>query len=134
MEQARAQVLDITSKGEKKKTTAKKKKSNSGLSKKVKADRKDTIDHTIGLWREGKTLEEIGAERVLSVGTIESHLVKAIESGRLPIESFVLPNELSAIEEAISAFGKDGLKAIYEGLNGQFSYGKIKAVSNQLRG
>jgi uncharacterized protein YpbB len=79
-------------------------------------------------------LEEIGAERVLSVATIESHIVKAIESGRLPIESFVLPNELSAIEEAISAFGKDGLKAIYEGLNGQFSYGKIKAVSNQLRG
>lgn len=134
MEQARAQVLDIVSKGEKKKTASKKKKSNTGLSKKVKVDRKDTVDHTIGLWREGKTLEEIGAERVLSVATIESHIVKAIESGRLPIESFVLPNELSAIEKAISAFGKDGLKAIYEGLNGQFSYGKIKAVSNQLRG
>ncbi|MFM7730471.1 MAG: helix-turn-helix domain-containing protein, partial [Flavobacteriales bacterium] len=102
--------------------------------KEKKEKKKDTITQTLLLWEQGKTVEEIGAERVITPSTVESHLVKAIESGRLPISSYVTAEEMQAIEQGITTFGANGLKAIFEGLKGAYSYGKIKVVASVVNG
>ncbi|MFM9006257.1 MAG: helix-turn-helix domain-containing protein [Flavobacteriales bacterium] len=94
-----------------------------------KRGQKDTVAHTLELYRLGKTVEEISVERVLTVGTIESHLTKAIASGRLELNDYVSIDESSIIEAAIAEHGATGLRAVFDALEERYSFGKIRAVA-----
>jgi hypothetical protein len=95
---------------------------------KSKRAQKDTVEYTLELFRAGKTIEEIGAERSLTVGTIESHLTKAIASGRLELNHYVTPEDSAIIEAAISDHGGNGLRGVFDALEGRYSFGMIRAV------
>ncbi|MFM7813030.1 MAG: helix-turn-helix domain-containing protein, partial [Flavobacteriales bacterium] len=135
LESAREQVRQQTQHKSPKTRSSSKVASGKVKGKKEKKGKKtDTITQTLLLWEQGKTVEEIGAERVITPSTVESHLVKAIESGRLSISSYVTAEEMQAIEQGITTFGANGLKAIFEGLKGAYSYGKIKVVASVVNG
>ena len=94
--------------------------------------KKDTVDHSLELFRSGKTAEEIAAERSLSVSTIESHLAKAIATSRLELGDYVSTEESTEIEAAISEHGTNGLRGVFDALEGRFSFGKLRAVAAHL--
>ncbi len=94
-----------------------------------KTEKKDTVEHSLELFRQGKTIEQIAAEGSLTVPTVESHMAKAIGSGRLLLNDCVSSNDSAAIESAINEFGSDALKAVFDALNKQYSLGKLKACA-----
>ena len=75
-------------------------------------------------------MAEIAAARNLSEGTIENHLARCLEAGVLQrLDGLVDTDELPRIRAAIEEIGHEaGLKPIFEALNEQISYGKIRLV------
>jgi DNA-binding NarL/FixJ family response regulator len=97
-----------------------------------KASKKDTVEHSLELFRQGKSLEAIASERSLSVSTIESHLAKAIATSRMQLSDYVANEESAEIEVAITEHGADGLRGVFDALNGKYSFGKLRAVAAYL--
>jgi uncharacterized protein YpbB len=84
------------------------------------------------MFRLGKSPEEIAKQRTLAVSTIESHLAKAIATARLELSDYVATDESAEIEAAISEYGTDGLRGVFDALDGKFSFGKLRAVAAHL--
>jgi len=97
-----------------------------------KGSKKDTVEHSLEMFRLGKSLEEIAKERTLSVSTIESHLAKAIATSRLELSDYVSPEESSAIEAGITEHGANGMRGVFDALEGKYSFGKLRAVAAHL--
>jgi hypothetical protein len=98
----------------------------------AKSNTKDTVEHSLEMFRLGKTVEDIAAERTLAVSTIESHLAKAIASSRLELSDYVSQEESSAIEAGITEYGANGLRGVFDALEGKYSFGKLRAVAAHL--
>jgi hypothetical protein len=93
-----------------------------------------TYDITLGMFQKGMTIEQIAKERELVISTIEGHLSKAIESSRLDIQALVSDAELNEISEAIQQLPPDFIsKDLYDRLNGNYGYGKLRAVMVHLK-
>ena len=84
---------------------------------------------TVELLHNGKSVEQIAFERNLSIGTIESHLSKAIRQDLIQLEE-VMP--LDEIKEIVKVFPKTSndfrLSYIKEKLPSKISYGKLKMI------
>jgi hypothetical protein len=93
------------------------------------ADDRSTYDITIDMLNNGLTVEQIAKERELVVGTIESHLAKAVEVGRADIFKFMSEENVMEIINARRALsGEVTSKDIYDKLGGKYSYGQLRAV------
>lgn len=88
-----------------------------------------TLLTTQALIQQETSLDEIAAERSLSLGTVLSHLlkIKDIDPDSINIE-YLKPQDESfeAIKEACAACGKNSLGEIYRYLKGEYSYDSIK--------
>ncbi|MTH53658.1 DNA helicase RecQ [Bacillus mangrovi] len=83
---------------------------------------------TLKMYKEGIPVQDIAAERDLSVMTVENHLIKCLESGEEMNREKLVPTEYrSQIEEAVKMAGSDRLKPIKELLPEGISYFMIKA-------
>jgi hypothetical protein len=95
---------------------------------------KSTYDVTLDYFKSGLKPEDIAKERGLTLGTIEGHLAKAVETARLDIDAFMPKAEvdeiMSAMEELPESFVS---KELYDKLNGKFGYGKLKAVMAHVK-
>jgi hypothetical protein len=99
-----------------------------------KGDGTSTYDVTLEMFNKGMTIEQIAKERDLVPGTIEGHLVKAIESSRLEINALLNETELNEITEVIHQLPTGFIsKDLYDGLRGKYGYGKLRAVMNYLK-
>ena len=86
-----------------------------------------TKELSAGLWREGKTIDEIAAERGLARSTIEGHLAHALMAGLIDWDDSLIPQERRLkIELAIDP-GWEEITAglIKERLPADFGYGEI---------
>ena len=98
----------------------------------AKSNTKDTVEHSLEMFRLGKTVEDIAAERTLAVSTVESHLAKAIASSRLELSDYVSQEESSEIEAGITEHGANGMRGVFDALEGKYSFGKLRAVAAHL--
>jgi ATP-dependent DNA helicase RecQ len=88
-----------------------------------------TVQTTVHLFNEGKSPAEIAEERSLSVRTVESHLVEALELGEaLDIDRLVAAEKRQAIGAAIAVVGPALLKPIMEYLGEGYTYGELQLV------
>ena len=83
---------------------------------------------TYALFEEGKSIEEIAKIRGLKITTIYSHIANSYSNGKnIDINRIMPDNEMSRIKLAIKSMGtKEGLKILYDYMNGEISYGKIR--------
>lgn len=65
-----------------------------------KPQKGDTYKLSYDLYKSGKTIEEIAAERSLTPGTIAGHLAKYVEKGLIPPSDFVPSDKIEKIIEA----------------------------------
>jgi ATP-dependent DNA helicase RecQ len=94
---------------------------------------------TLDLYNQGLSIEEIALERQLTAGSIAGHLVQLARAGYdIDLEG-LLASEVGSsaraeIEKAVAVVGlSDGrLKAIYDYLNGRFSYVQLTLVTALL--
>ncbi|HEX5170111.1 MAG TPA: helix-turn-helix domain-containing protein [Cyclobacteriaceae bacterium] len=98
---------------------------------KNKGHEKSTYDITLELFQSGLTVEAVAEERGLTIGTIESHLAKAIGAGRLSIYSFMTSDEVKLIIKVLDELPQNATsKDLFKQLEGKFSYGKLRAAMN----
>ena len=88
----------------------------------------DTKRATLDMYRKGKTIAEIAAERNLSVSTIESHLSFYIAKHELQITDFVENHKQKAIKKSAEIFGTGSLKVLKDNLPEEIGYGDIRMV------
>jgi len=90
-----------------------------------------TYDITLEMFKNGLTIEEIAIERSYAKSTIEGHLVRAIEGGRIAIDAFM---PMAAVE-TISAALREMPEGFTSGdlmtkLGGVFTFPQLRAVMN----
>jgi hypothetical protein len=97
---------------------------------KKKADGKSTYDVTLELLEGGMSPEQIAKERGLVLGTIESHLAKAVGEKRISIFKFMNEDEVNEIQLAIAQLPAKEFSAkdLYGKLKGKYGYWKLRAV------
>jgi ATP-dependent DNA helicase RecQ len=93
----------------------------------------DTAFDSFTLFRSGKTITEIAAERNLAVSTIEGHLSYYIYTGAIDVLEIVNEEKIPLVKDAIESYGTEKLAPIKEVLGEICSYGEIKAVIAWMR-
>jgi len=93
-----------------------------------KAPKVNTRQVTFDFYQAGKTIDEIAAERGLSISTIEGHLAVCVQEGLLPLSHFVTDDKITAIKKQISLIENPSLTVIKEALGDEYSYGEIRFV------
>lgn len=93
----------------------------------------DTAFDSFTLFRSGKTITEIAAERNLAVSTIEGHLSYYIYTGAIDVLEIVNEEKIPLVKDAIESYGIEKLGPIKEVLGEICSYGEIKAVIAWMR-
>ncbi|MEI9958296.1 MAG: helix-turn-helix domain-containing protein [Ferruginibacter sp.] len=88
----------------------------------------DTKTLSFNLYKEGKSIAEIAAERNLSIGTIETHLIAFIVSGEIEIGDLVPQQKQSLILDAVAKHGSSSLNKLIENLPKDISYNDIRMV------
>ena len=83
---------------------------------------------SFNLYKEGKSIAEIAAERNLATTTIERHLASFIASKQINIDDLVSAEKQKLIKEAIAIHGRLSTKTLKENLPEDISYGEIRMV------
>jgi DNA polymerase III delta prime subunit len=102
--------------------TGKKKKGDSA----AKPAKGETYQVTLGMIKDGMTVEQIAEKRGMTEGTIEGHISRFISEGVLEISNFIGEEEVKTIKETL-----EKLKSVSEtvkALNNDFSYGQVRMV------
>jgi len=100
------------------------KKQNAGGAGKEK--KKNTREISYELFREGKTVEEIAKDRGYAMSTIEGHLARYVENGKLDVLQFIDESKLQTIMKQFDGKEKINLKEIKDVLGEDFTYTDIK--------
>ncbi len=91
-----------------------------------------TMDKTLTLFKNGKSIRQIAKERELAEGTILSHIQKLVSQDRisinevLPLINPALKKSLAEIHEAFSALDTDKLSPVHEHFSGKYSYDELR--------
>ena len=102
--------------------------------KKKKTDEPNTQDITIGMFESGMPIADIAKERGLVVSTIEGHLAKGVEAGRLSVFKFIDTEEVANIERAVKSLPEEfSSRDLWNALEGKFSYGQLRAVLSHMK-
>ncbi len=89
----------------------------------------DTYSISLNMFKSGTSIAEIAESRGLAKSTIETHLVRFIESGEIKLEQIVPSEKIEPIKKAIRKL-KPGFSTapVKEFLGDDYSYGEIRAV------
>lgn len=96
-----------------------------------------TVNETLMLYQQGKSIEQIIKQRELTSTTVYTHLSAAIEMGLLDVKE-VLELDEKIYEEivfAIESFGDNEerrLKPVFEALDGAYDYGLLRCVQASI--
>lgn len=102
--------------------------------KKTKPQKGDSQRLTLSLFEDGKSVQEIAAERNLSATTVEGHLSGFILSGELAVERLIPEDKLNFLIPKLKEIAfNTALSEIKGSLPKEYSYLDIKAVMNHLR-
>ncbi|CAN5418559.1 hypothetical protein BH09BAC6_BH09BAC6_05040 [soil metagenome] len=93
----------------------------------------NTAFDSFTLYRAGKTVAEIAAERGLHISTIEGHLSYYVYTGAMNLSEMVDDEKKLMIKDAVESYGAEKLSPIKEVLGENVSYGEIKAVIAWMR-
>src|SRR6266581_556801 len=93
-----------------------------------------TRRHTLDLYNEGRSIEEIARERNLKPNTIMNHLAELVEAGEaIDPERLVDPGRQKIIFAALQQVGGDMLKPVKDFLGDEYSYDEIRLVRALMR-
>ncbi|MBN1951140.1 MAG: helix-turn-helix domain-containing protein [Bacteroidales bacterium] len=88
--------------------------------------KQDSQKVSLELFQQGKSIEEIAAERDMVVTTIETHLASQVEQGYVNIHQLLDEVALKEITEAIEKTGETLLSPLRETLKEKYSYRDLR--------
>lgn len=83
---------------------------------------------SLQLFKEGKSIAAIAAQRGMAYSTIEGHLAHFIGTGEIAIKDLVAEEKVAPILKALEELGGNASTPVKERLGEAFSYGEIRAV------
>lgn len=92
----------------------------------------DTRIQSLQMFNQGRTIEEIAAERSLTVRTVQGHMAHWIAQGEVEIGQLVPEDALGEITRAFVQLDTPYLKPVYESLSGKYDYGLIQFTAAYL--
>jgi hypothetical protein len=98
-----------------------------------RGQRGDSNKLSLQLFREGKTVAEIAAQRELTLSTIEGHLATFIFSGEVDVKELVEDKKVEAILSMVRELGAGALGPIKSRLGDGYSFAEIRAVVNHFK-
>lgn len=96
---------------------------------KVKINTKQT---SLDLYKAGKTVQEIAAQRNLALSTIEGHMAHFISTGELAVDQFISPEKIAEISNYFLTHESRELSVAKEHFGDKFSYGELRMVIAHL--
>ena len=99
----------------------------------VRKEKVNTKKVSLHLFRSGKGLEEIAAERKLTLSTIERHMSHFISIGELSIDQFIPAEKVSEICDYFSTASGTELNPAKEHFGERVSYGELHMVLAYMR-
>jgi ATP-dependent DNA helicase RecQ len=100
----------------------------------VREKASDTKKVSYDMYRSGKTISEIAAERELALTTIETHLSYYVGTGDLDVNELVKEEKQELIAAAAIKHGRLSLKLLKDNLPEGISYGEIRMMVAYLNG
>ena len=96
--------------------------------KKSKPKKEGTHDQTLSLFMQGLSISEIALHKNIAESTVISHLIKLKTDGKpIDLSHLITAQEIELVKNIVSNLKEPtGLKPIYEALNGELDYDKIK--------
>ena len=96
-----------------------------------------TINETLILFQQDKSIEDIAQQRDIKTSTVYTHLADAIEVGLLDINDVIefdegQYEEIVFVIESMEDEEKGRIKPIYEALDEEYDYGVIKCVQASI--
>lgn len=93
----------------------------------------DTCSISFDMFKSGLSIADIAESRGLAKTTIETHLVRFIESGEIKLEQIVPSHKIEPIRKAIIKLNAGFATApVKEFLGDDYSYGEIRAVMTSM--
>jgi hypothetical protein len=95
----------------------------------------ETARFSLALFQSGKTVEQVAAERQLSVSTVEGHLANYI-GAEVPVDALFKPgewDELLALVRPLLNEERVSFKSVYDAAGGRYSYGRLRMAYEFLR-
>ncbi|MDR2423142.1 MAG: helix-turn-helix domain-containing protein [Prevotellaceae bacterium] len=84
---------------------------------------------SLEMFKEGKTIDEIAAERTLSPTTIEGHLASFVSTGEIDIKELVPEEKIKVIAPLLENLDiMSSISEVKNQLGSNYSYGEIRAV------
>ncbi len=97
-----------------------------------KKPKTDTKIQSLQMFRQGKTIGEIAAERSLHVRTIQGHMAHWIRQGEVDIGQLVPKDALGEIVRAFEQLDTPFLKPVHESLSGKYGYDLLQYAAAYL--
>ncbi|WP_447527678.1 DNA helicase RecQ [Vreelandella sp. TE19] len=90
----------------------------------------DSARQSAEMLGQGISVDEIATSRGITVNTVYRHLAEVIESGALALSDVVAldPADRERIESAFRAHAGQGLRAVFDALEGRFDYNVLACV------
>ncbi len=95
--------------------------------------KQDTKAVSLELFRSGKTIEEIAAERGFVAGTIEGHLAHYVGTGELDIHELMNPEQVAEISQFLVETKATGTVEAKENFGDVYSYSQLRMVLTWLK-
>ncbi len=104
-----------------------------GRQEKPSKPKTDTKIQTLQLFNQGKTIDEIAAERALNPRTIQGHMAHWVEQGEIDVRQLVPEDALAEISQAFMQLDTPYLKPVFEALSGKYGYDLLQYAAAHQR-
>lgn len=99
---------------------------------KLKNNKINSKKLSFDLFKTGKNIDEIAAERNMVRTTIEGHLSYFIGTGELSVFEFLTKDKVNIITECFNKLQTKSLAEIFTALKGKYGYGELRLVLKHL--
>jgi hypothetical protein len=97
-----------------------------------KAPKKSTVDITYELWLDKTSIQDIATIRKLTPQTIESHLVKLIQSKKVSVRDILPQDKIKELGEAFKHYKEESLTAMKEQFGDKYSWDELRMFKASL--
>jgi uncharacterized protein YpbB len=97
-----------------------------------KAPKKSTVEETYELWIAKNSIQEIATIRKLTTATIESHLVKLIQSKKVRVQDILPDDKIQELSKTFKHYKQESLNAMKEQLGDKYSWDELRMFKASL--
>ncbi len=97
-----------------------------------KVPKKSTVEETYELWLAKNSIQDIAAIRKLTMQTIESHLVKLIQSKKISVHDVLPQDKIAELSEAFRYYKEESLTPLKEQLGEKYSWDELRMFKASL--